>query len=223
MIKRVPDETILRKKIYEYMTKKFPAAAAFLQEQDVEIELLQSGAHFYFTIASGDQSLFSSGRILDEVSAYLKTIFCGAFYGDVKIVEKERDDSLLDEEIPQEEEESPLEIRYFEIVDFKKLDGADTLPRYATYMSDWENQTEPYSVCGTITFIEEKQYVKHNEKTGEDVQKSRFSISLSDTTGNLRTTYFPKKATVDKVRELQAGDKIVILGENEEYNGNGYV
>ena len=103
MIKRVPDETILRKKIYEYMTKKFPAAAAFLQEEDVEIELLQSGAHFYFTIASGDQSLFSSGRILDEVSAYLKTIFCGAFYGDVKIVEKERDDSLLDEEIPLHE------------------------------------------------------------------------------------------------------------------------
>ena len=118
MVKRVPDETILRKKIYEFMTKKFPAAAAFLQEQDVEIELLQSGAHFYFTIASGDQAFFSSGRILDEVSAYLKTIFCGAFYGDVKIVDKERDETILDEEIPQEEDDAPLEIRYFEIVDF---------------------------------------------------------------------------------------------------------
>ena len=219
MVKRVPDETILRKKIYEFMTKKFPAAAAFLQEQDVEIELLQSGAHFYFTIASGDQAFFSSGRILDEVSAYLKTIFCGAFYGDVKIVDKERDETILDEEIPQEEDDAPLEIRYFEIVDFQKLDGVDTIPRYATYMSDWENQTEPYAVCGTITFIEEKHYIRHVEKTNTDEERSRFSITLADATGNIRMTYFPKKATIEKVKELKVGDSIVVSGVNEEYNG----
>lgn len=219
IVKRVPDEIILRKKIYEFMVKKFPAAAAFLQEEDIEIELLQSGAHFYFDIASGEQSLFTSGRILDEVSAYLKTIFCGAFYGDVKIVEKERDESFLEEETPQEEEDAPLETRHFEIEDFKKLDGADTLPRYATYMADWENQSEPYSICGTITFIEEKHYIRHVEKTNTDEERSRFSITLADGTGNMRMTYFPKKATVDKVRELKIGDSIVVSGMNEEYNG----
>ena len=119
-IKRVPDEGLLRKKIYEFMSKKFPAAAAFLKEEDVEIELLQSGAHFYFDIASGEQSLFTSSRILDEVSAYLKTIFCGSFYGDVKIVEKQRDE-LIEENVIEEEEEFSLETRYFEIVDFNYI------------------------------------------------------------------------------------------------------
>jgi len=36
----------------------------------------------------------------------------------------------------------------------------------------------------------------------------------------LRTTYFPKKATVEKIAELKVGDSIVIIGSNEEYNGN---
>ena len=219
IIKRVPDEGILKRKIYEFMTKKFPAAAAFLGEEDIEIELLSSGAHFYFDIASGEQSLFSSGRILDEVSEFLKENFCGAFYGDVKIVEKERDEGLLDEKPPEREEEITQDIRYFEICNFKKIDGADTLPKYATYMADWGNQSGPYAVCGKITYFEEKQYVRHNEKTNVDEERTRFSVAISDGTGIMRATYFPKKATVEKIRELKVGDSIVILGTNEEYNG----
>ncbi len=220
IVKRVPDETILKKKIYEFLNKRFPAAAAFLTEDDVEIELLQSGAHFYFDIASGEQSLFSSGKILDEVSEYLKTVFCGAFYGDVKIVEKERDESLLFERPIEPEREEPLEIRYFPIDVFKKIDGADFLPTKATYMADWELQSGQYAICGKIDFIEERQYLRHNEKTNTDEERSRFSLTLSDGTGNMRMTYFPKKATVEKIRELKIGDGVVVIGENEEYNGS---
>jgi DNA polymerase III epsilon subunit family exonuclease len=220
IIKRVPDSEILRRKIYEYVSDRFPAAAAFLAPENIEVEMLSSGAHFYVDIASGEQSLFSSGRILDEISKYLQSGYCGTFYGNVRVVEKAEPDVAILEEEPQTEDVVAAEIRRFPICDYEKLDGADALPKYATYIADCHNEEGPYAVCGVITYIEERQYVKHNEKTGEDVQKSRFSISLSDTTGNLRTTYFPKKATVDKVRELQVGDKIVILGENEEYMGN---
>ena len=219
IVKRVPDAPLLKRKIYEFMNVRFPAAAAFLSEDDIEIELLQSGAHFYFVIASGEQSMFSSGKILDEVSGYLKSIFCGAFYGDVKIVEKAVDDSLLYEEPPETEEEAPMEIRFFPIEEFSKIDGADILPKYATYLSDWDMQTGAYAVCGTIGFIEEKHYVRHNEKTNVDEERSRFSITLSDGTGNMRMTYFPKKATVEKIRALKTGDSIVVSGTNEEYNG----
>ena len=154
IVKRVPDEKILKRKIYEFLSNRFPAASAFLTEEDIQIELLQSGAHFYFDIASGEQSFFSSGRILDEVSEHLKTIFCGAFYGTVRIVEKERDESMLEERPVAPEEEEPMEIRYFPIDAFKKIDGADTLPTKATYMADWEMQSGQYAICGKIDFIE---------------------------------------------------------------------
>ena len=218
--KRVPDEEMLKNKIFAYLYKTFPAAAAFITADDIEIEMLGSGAHFSFRIASGEQTLFSSGKILDEVSRYLSSVFCGAFYGDVKIIERALDESILDE-LPEEKEENFVqEIRRFDICDFKKIDGADTLPKSAVYIADMDAEEGTYAVCGTIIFIEEKEYVKHNDETGEDIQKSRFSISISDGSGNLRTTYFPKKATVEKVRELKAGDSVVLIGSNEEFRGN---
>lgn len=220
IIKRVPDKDIIKNKIYAYVAAKFPAASAFMDEKNIEVEMLSSGAHFVVDIASGEQGLFSSGKILDEVSAYLGSIFCGTFYGNVRIVEKEAPSEEILEELPQAEEEIVNEIRRFPIVDFVKLDGADEQPKTAVYMADHLHEEGTYAICGTITYIEEKQYVKHNEKTGEDVPKSRFSVTLTDGTGAIRTTYFPKKATVDKVRELKTGDKIVIIGANEEYNGN---
>ncbi len=220
MIKRVPDAESLRGKIYDYVSMKFPAAAAFLDERHIGVEMLSSGAQFYFDIASGEQSLFTSGNILDAVSAYLQSVYCGSFYGNVRIVEKEENREALLEEIPETEEVELLEIRRFPIEEFVKLDGVDELPKSAVYIADHLKMEEGYSVCGAITYIEEKFYVKHNEKTGENVEKSRFSITLSDGTGGLRTTYFPKKATLEKVRSLKVGDKIVISGENEEYNGH---
>ncbi len=218
IIKRVPDKEILRKTVYKYLNASFPAAAAFMREEDIEIEPLSSGAHFFFRIASGEQTLFSSGKILDAVSAHLKTLFCGTFYGDVKIVEKQLDESVLDE-LPETEEEYVPEIRAFPVCEFSKIDGADELPKQAVYIADGGMVEGPFCVCGTLTFFEERKYIKHNEKTNEDVEKSRFSLTVSDGTGTLRTTYFPKKATVEKVRELKLGDFVVLSGENEEYNG----
>ncbi len=220
IVKRVPDKEILKKKIYDFISLKFPAASAFLEEKNIEVEMLTSGANFYVDIASGEQSMFSSGKILDDVSAYLQSGFCGTFYGNVRIVEKQAVDASILEEIPDTEEVIVNEIRRFPICDFKKLDVADEIPKKATYLADSHNEEGVFAVCGTLTYIEEKQYVKHNEKTGEDVQKSRFSLSINDGTGQLRTTYFPKKATLEKIRELKTGDTIVIVGEHEEYNGN---
>ena len=182
--------------------------------------MLSSGANFCVEIASGEQSLFSSGKILDEISKYLSSGYCGSFYGNVRVVEKEIDDSVLDE-LPEfsEEEDIPEEIRRFPICDFGKIDGADEPVQTAVYMADCQAVDGSYALCGKITYIEEIKYTKHNEKTGEDVEKTRFSIAFTDDTATIRTTYFPKKATVEKVREIKSGDYIVLIGANEEYKG----
>lgn len=221
IVKRVPDAEILKLRIYEYTKKNFPAAAAFLESDNIKVEMLESGAQFYVEIASGEQTLFSSGKILDEISKHLSSVYCGAFYGNVRIVEKVRDESVL-EELPETEEEEliPVEIRRFPICDYQKIDGMDELIQTAVYMADSHNVEGAYALCGTVMYIEEIQYTKHNETTGEDVQKSRFSLSFTDGTAAVRTTYFPKKATVDKVREVKTGDKIMLIGSNEEYKGS---
>ena len=56
IVKRVPDAEGLKERIFAYIQKNFPAAAAFLEKDGVEVEMLQSGANFYVDIASGEQS-----------------------------------------------------------------------------------------------------------------------------------------------------------------------
>lgn len=221
IVKRVPDREILKKRIYEFMNARFPAAAAFLKEEDIEVEMQQSGANFCFDIASGEQTLFTSGKLLDEVSAYLKSIFCGSFYGNVRIVEKEREEIEFEKDAFSEEDECVQTTRFFPVTGFRRLDGADEVPEYATYIADAVGvENDNLTICGAITFIQEREYTKKNEKTGEEVQKQRFSLTVSDGTGSMRVTYFPKKATVDKIRELKTGDRVVLSGANEAYNGS---
>ena len=222
IVKRVPDAEGLQKRIYEYIQKTFPAASAFLEMENIEVEPLTSGANFYIDIASGEQTLFTSGNILDEVSRYLTSVFCGSFYGNVRIVEKAAPDTSILEEMPEEvDEEAPhVEIRRFHICDYEKIDGVDEPLTSAVYMADCQAVEGAYNVCGTVTFIEEIEYTKRNEKTGEDVKKTRFSVAVTDGTSTLRCTYFPKKATLEMVRDIKVGDKIVISGANEEYKGS---
>ena len=109
IVKRTPDAEMVKTRIFEYVRKAFPAACAFLAYENIEVEMLSSGANFYVDIASGEQTLFESGKILDEVSRYLMSVFCGTFYGNVRIVEKDvQDESLLDE-IPESKEETAPE------------------------------------------------------------------------------------------------------------------
>ena len=221
IVKRVPEPESLRGRIFEYIQKTFPAASAFVEEKNIEVEMLSCGANFCIDIAAGEQTLFSSGNILDEVSRYLTSVFCGSFYGNVRIVEKDAPDLSILDEMPQEEDEvEHVEIRRFAICDYEKIDGVDEPLKTAVYMADSQKVEGNYAICGTISYIEEIEYTKHNEKTGEDMQKTRFSVALTDGTMTLRTTYFPKKATLEKVRNLKIGDKIVISGANEEYKGH---
>ena len=218
--KRVLDEDLLRERIFTFVCGSFPAAAAFLKAEDIAVQLLESGANFYFSVAADERSFFTSGSLMDAVSAHLSSQYCGTFYGDVRVIEKQRDTSALETTVEDKEEVFVSEIRTFPIEDYKRIDGADTIPTDAVYIADMGEMDKEFAVCGAITYLEEKRYVKRNEKTGEELEKTRYSVTISDGSGMLRCTYFPKKATEDKIKELQVGDSIVILGMNEEFNGH---
>lgn len=60
----------------------------------------EGGAIFRFVLAAGEQALFTADNILDEVAKHLRSTFCGSFFGDVRVTEKERE--ALEEEVIEE-------------------------------------------------------------------------------------------------------------------------
>ena len=51
-------------------------------------------------------------------------------------------------------------------------------------------------------------------------EKPFFSFTVSDGSGQLRLSYFTRKATLEKVRALKAGDSVCFTGDMELFNGS---
>lgn len=205
--KKTPDETLLRQEIMRFMKSRFPAASAFLEERYIEVEKTEGGAIFRFVLAAGEQALFTADNILDEVAKHLRSTFCGSFFGDVRVTEKERE-ALEDEVI--EEADAP-KIRIFPIENYEKLDGAEPQPKYATYIVDCNAESEGVAICGKLVSIRQRE-----SKKG----RTFYSVEIADPTGRIRGAYFPKKATAEKIAALQPDTNIVCVGDFEVFNSN---
>ena len=204
--KAVPDPAGIRRAVTDILKTRFPAAAAFVDPEDVEAYVDDGGGRFFIGVGETERVRMREDGILDAVSAALAKQFPGAWYGDVRAIEKQRGE--IEREAPPEAE-AVMAPRMFEIADYAPIDGAK--PKYALYMADLVKEAQNVTICGAISFMEERA-----TKNG----KPYFSLSVSDPTGQVRCSYFSKKATVEKVRDLRQGDWVCLTGDNELFNGS---
>lgn len=205
VVKSVPSEEGIRHAIADLLGTRFPAFAAFTRPENIGVTLGGAGGRFYITTAE-QNSAEKNDAVLDEVCAVLQRGFCGTWTGEIRYAQAERGE--IEREVPPEE--YIFAPRFFEICDFSPIDGAKPEPDRAIYIADLNKVANSVTVCGEIAYIEER-------RTKND--KPYFSISISDGTGNLRTSYFSRKATVEKIRDLRVGSRICLTGDNELYNG----
>ena len=209
--KLVADVATVKNKILQILSFSSPAAAAFMRPEDVEVLMDGTGARFCLDVSKEEKRLLRTGEILDAITVGLHKSFCGNYVGAIRETDKET--PVLDEEEKTEEAEESEEVllpRTFPVVDYASLDGGEK-PTRATYMADCNQESDNVTVCGEIVLVQEKQ-------TGKG--KPFFVFTLSDGTARMRVTYFSRQATLEKIRALTVGDKIVCSGANERYNGS---
>ena len=206
VVKSVPSEEGVRARIAEVLKNEYPAAAAFVSPADISVELDGAGGRFVIGVAESERTQFVRGNVLDGVAEDLARSFPGAWAGDCRSVEKVM-------EAPPEEPLPPPEViiapRVFSIEHYAPIDGAS--PKFAVYMADLAAGQTDVTVCGTISFLEERMTKK---------EKPFFSFTVSDGTAQLRLSYFSKKATLEKVRTLKVGDSVCFTGDMELFNGS---
>ncbi len=203
--KSVPDPEGVRRAVAEILRRRFPAAAAFVRPEDIEACVDEGGGRFFIGVGEAERARIQEDGILDAVSGELSKDFCGAWYGDVRTVERERGEIEREAPPPAELIVAP---RIFPVEGYAPIDGAN--PKHAVYIADLTKEEQGVTVCGTVSYVEERE-----TKNG----KPYFSLSLSDGSAQLRCSYFSKKATVEKVREIKQGDSICLTGDNELFNG----
>ena len=204
-LKSVPDEAGIRRAVADILKNRFPAVAAFVDPDDIAVAVDEGGGRFFIGVGQLERERMLGDGILDAVSAELSRTFCGTWFGEVRFVEKERGE--IEHAAPPEAEYVAAP-RVFAIEGYEPIDGAK--PSVAVYLADLVKEMQNITVCGAISYIEERA-----TKTG----KPYFSLTIADATGQLRCSYFSKKATVEKVRGLRQGDSVCLTGDHELYNG----
>ncbi len=208
--KLTPDAKMVARTIRQAVDKCSKALACLLTDEDICVEKTQDG--FYFTISVIADTAVSDD-VADKVISILNRTYCGNFSGKCVKSDKKLDSIQIEEE--KENIEYDIPIRTFRIHDFEFIEG-NTLQNTAVYMSDVNYESENIVVCGVIENIEERTY---NRKS-DGQERVYFSITLSDTTAQLRMTYFTRKSSVEKIRKLKVGDSIVCTGKTEIFNGS---
>ena len=205
VIKSVPDEAGVRRAVADILKTRFPGVAAFVDPEDIAVAIDGAGGRFFVNVGELERDRMTGDGVLDAVSEELARRFCGTWFGEVNFVSKERGEIEYDAPPEAEYVAAP---RFFPVEKYEPIDGA--APRQAIYIADLTKELTNVTVCGTIAYIEERA-----TKAG----KPYFSFTVTDASGQLRCSYFSKKATVEKVRALKQGDSVCLTGDNELFNG----
>ena len=204
VMKSVPDSAAVARFIKEYLTQKYPVVSAFLEEGDIRVEAGVGGGNFVLSLSKDAAARLSGDLFIDELTRELSLRFCGVWSGEITL--RERKEFVIEQ--TEEPVEYALSSRYFPIADYIAVDGAK--PENAIYIADLNSEMEQVTVCGNVLYVEERKDKK---------ERPFFSFTLSDGTGQLRSVYFAKKATIEKVRKVKRGDYICLTGDNQIFNG----
>lgn len=209
--KLVADEQAIRKRILSSLSAHSPVAASFIRPGDVEVVKDGVNARFCLDLSREEKDLLHTSELVDLIARDLEKSFCGVYTGAIREVVKGEEDFDIDFTPETEDDaEEVLPPRLFPVTDYEAIDGGEK-PTKAVCIADCKEEAEDLTICGEIMNMTEKQ-------TGKG--KPFFTFLLSDGTGRMRVTYFSKQSSVDKIRLLHVGDKIVCGGANETFNGS---
>ena len=207
IVKLVADEQLVRHKILEYLDHHHRAAAACIHAEDIGVFQEGRTVRFTFGVDAAERGFFEKNeQLLPGVEHMLERNFCNIFKGELVDKEKAGIEEDEGEEEPEVFDYRPA--RTFPIVDFEPIDEAN-VPKIATYLSDCNFSSDSLTVCGEILFVQDRVSQKG---------KPYLRFTISDTTDRLQFSYFIRKKTEEKVRELKVGDWIVCTGANEMFN-----
>lgn len=205
-----PDKDMVKNKIFECLKEKYQFLSAIVTADDVVVRKIDDCFEYDIFIPES----FFNDNFISDITDYLKKCFCGDFIGKSIKSDKSLSDIKIEEEHENIEYEMP--IRFFYIDTPTKLDSEDNISSTAVYLADLNFTGENICICGTVLDIQEKKYMT---KSGEQKEKVMYNFTISDTTANLRATYFPRVKTLAKIKKIKVGDSIVCTGRSELYNG----
>lgn len=213
------DEELVSREIFNFLKENCKSVAHSVSEQDILVKMpliceigdvtCKAGESlgiisFNVSVDKDMAEQFEKHGTVRQIEAYLGRTFCDEFRGELTIVEKETDFSILKEKPVQLDYVNYRSITVSEVVKLDDLIGTNK----AVYIDDIKGVMDSVYLCGEIVSVRERATAKG---------KPYYLIEFSDKSAKITGTYFNKKATESKIRALKEGDGIIIQGSLDMY------
>lgn len=205
--KIVSDSELICNAILKFITQNYPSISIFLKTTDLSCTLSETEVRYKIKLTKDAIEYVQRNGVFSKLNEYLGKNFCSEFLGSFEEKEQEETISLLNQEVYLSQLQK-IEHRTIKVKDVCIIDDLQ-LGDLAIYLEDVTSHGT-YVVCGKVVEINER-------KTKKD--KPMFVIKLNDTTGEIRGNYFSKKSSIQKIRDIKAGDHIIARLTLGEYNG----
>ena len=206
-------------KVKEFMAKNYSSVGYSIKSLDCEGE----SGKIVFEVSDEVASYIKDKNVSNVLSDFLKTQFEKLVSVEFcteennNIVEMPDDDLVFEEDFV-----ITPSARFIDVTDVTPLIG-ELKDTQAFYIEDKKTAGNEAVVCGKITFVKECSYTKKikpkgSEDEGDEINEERcyFRFGIEDYTSKLSCVIFPSPTNIEKMKQLAAGDNIIVFGKFDE-------
>lgn len=214
IVKIVADGELVSRSAYDFIESKYKSVAHSLKASDISSAANEDGCTYTISASEDVCRYFTDNEVLPQITEYLESIYCSAFFGKLKNVGKSQVNTEILKVKTNSTEYETLNVRSLTVADPVKLWGDDIEPD-AVYMADSALVSGDVTFAGTVSAISQKE-----TKNG----KLMYIVEFSDTTGKISGKIFKTIEKEKKMEKIQVGTQILTRGDLSLFNGaNSYV
>ena len=218
-IKNFVTNEAVGKKIKEFMSNNYSSIDYHIKTLDCENEV----GKVIFEVDEDVLSYIKEKGIVLSLEDFLRNQFNKQI--EINFIAQKKEDfvEMQDEDLIFEEDFlKPRVDRFIDVSDVTPVIG-DLKDTQAFYIEDKKIPGTEAVLCGKITYIKECSYVKKvkpkgSEDEGDEISQERcyFRFGIEDYSGKLSCVIFPSPLYIEKIKQLSAGDNVIVSGTLDE-------
>lgn len=216
------DENIVKAKIKDFLFTDFNSISSCIDVDLVEYSKKNFCVCLVFKVNQTLKQYFELNNVCEKIKYFLHENFCGDFIVNVELgnltsfAEQDLDKRAID--IQSKIEVKSRTPRY-KVGDLIPVFGGEIMPM-PEYIKNIEGEKTAVVLAGTVSGIEEKEYLpRKNKEKGIDEKRKMYKFKLTDDSGVINAVHFCNKSSEKHFCLVEEGSHILCLG-NISKRGN---
>lgn len=221
------DEDVIKEFVYRILMDSLSSVSKLNKHEDIVVKINGEEVLVEVYVCKQYHEYVVHKKIDEQLVKECNANFFGAF----EIILKEKEyDSELDNALKENAKSVEMQIeslvesfhpKTIEVSNIEKIVGnQEALGDTCMQISSLKGAMPKVQICGKVGFLLERKFTsKKPDAEGNFPEKKYYSFNLNDGSGHINCVYFPLKSELEQEFPVVDGNKVLVVGDLEDYNG----